>query len=853
MLNVFVSSTFEDLKEHRKQVSALINSLGLNDIAMERWPAAPNPPYREIEKALRESNIFLGIVGWKQGSSIPDLRKTYVRFEYECAQALPLPILMFLTDPAAPVLPNQIDRGRGSNAIDKFRKQIENEKDFVWAYFTDPLHLVRLVSGSLFRMLAGTKEFQALSSGNQLILELRQVLQTDFLTRLNQVREAQAQSGPHEDGSGWFVPSLGRCNLGDRYIPRREVSQRVADWLVTGRTPYLFLVGPSGIGKTNFLLDFMYRAHSEQRALKQHALLMLPLGSYDPQHSFLQNVQTFVERSGRLRVSIDQAVLRNLIQDGRLVLILDGLDEFARQQGEIACERLFAALNAEIKPPHVIVSCRDHILRRLRGGSLLKDLTIEEVPISPLARQEVLEALERRMGRGSVPIRAANRHPGLVNFAQNPLLFEMMCEMSDRSWRRLIETQSMGKVYDLWFEEAVEAGGGSENIMQAEEIENARLKVGRVARTMLETRSDLISRAQLDTQDLPPCCLRRPGQPFGMLIQETPEEWGFVHDSLRDFALAKSVATELSSRKYEILKSTSHLDYVGAEMSRFLRDLLGTDPAGFAQHVDDALAFKTNTPEERNSIVWNCFEAVGMIATANVAGSFIDKALDVLALPQPTGGQHHALSGQAQFNVMRCLERLHPSAPKPYYEYVISRAWGPEPEWRQFGAWAVRGFQRATRQVGAHPPMTYQWERNDGTAHRQEDASHCLLDLLEHTLNLAVDVRDFVAINSTFALIRWLHPRHIERLMALLSRGQLGPEAKANLFLALTRLRDPSVLEHTSDLFAGMILSFSYLSPDMIPPKDFVFRRVEFRHRRSRFEGIDPCDTSLFEDCRFLS
>ena len=137
---------------------------------------------------------------------------------------------------------------------------------------------------------------------------------------------------------------------------------------------------------------------------------------------------------------------------------------------------------------------------------------------------------------------------------------------------------------------------------------------------MLEERTDLISRTQLDDQHLPPGCLRVPGQPFGILIQETSNEWGFVHDSLRDFALAKSVTTELTSKRYELLAGTTHLDYVGAEMYRFLRDLLEVDQEVFARHVDDALASRTERSEAWNSIVWNCFEAAGMIEEALTAG-----------------------------------------------------------------------------------------------------------------------------------------------------------------------------------------------------------------------------------------
>ena len=129
-----------------------------------------------------------------------------------------------------------------------------------------------------------------------------------------------------------------------------------------------------------------------------------------------------------------------------------------------------------------------------------------------------------------------------------------------------------------------------------------------------------------------------------------------------------------------------------------------------------------------------------------------------------------------------------------------------------------------------------------------------MLDLLENTFDQAGDEWSrFVQVNCTFALIRWLYPGHVPRLKDILSTGKLGAETRANLFIALTRFRNPCLFEGNSDLFSGMILHFSYLSHDMIPPKGFVFRRVEFRHKHSRFDRIDPCDTKFFEECRLPS
>ena len=87
-------------------------------------------------------------------------------------------------------------------------------------------------------------------------------------------------------------------------------------------------------------------------------------------------------------------------------------------------------------------------------------------------------------------------------------------------------------------------------------------------------RSDVISEEKLAANGIPLQDLQAlTRKPFGILVRESKEEWGFVHSSFREFALGETIAAELKSARYELLANQSRLDYVGAEPQQFLRDL----------------------------------------------------------------------------------------------------------------------------------------------------------------------------------------------------------------------------------------------------------------------------------------
>jgi hypothetical protein len=92
---VFVSSTFRDLKEERQAAPDAILELNHFPAGMEIFPAANATPWELIERIIRESDYYVLIVGGKYGSTDED-GISYTENEYDSAVAQEKPILAFL-------------------------------------------------------------------------------------------------------------------------------------------------------------------------------------------------------------------------------------------------------------------------------------------------------------------------------------------------------------------------------------------------------------------------------------------------------------------------------------------------------------------------------------------------------------------------------------------------------------------------------------------------------------------------------------------------------------------------------------------------------------------------------------
>ncbi|MGQ0533285.1 MAG: DUF4062 domain-containing protein [Caulobacteraceae bacterium] len=94
---VFVSSTFEDLRAERQQVIQAILELGHIPVGMELFPASDDSSWGVIERAIAESDYYVVIVAGRYGSTdLAGLSFTEREFDFACEQGIP--ILGFIRD-----------------------------------------------------------------------------------------------------------------------------------------------------------------------------------------------------------------------------------------------------------------------------------------------------------------------------------------------------------------------------------------------------------------------------------------------------------------------------------------------------------------------------------------------------------------------------------------------------------------------------------------------------------------------------------------------------------------------------------------------------------------------------------
>lgn len=93
---VFVSSTYEDLKEERSKVITALLDLGHIPCGMEYFPAADEDAWNCIERLIPQCDYYVVLVAGKYGSIAPGDTKSYTHKEYELAVASEVPVLGLL-------------------------------------------------------------------------------------------------------------------------------------------------------------------------------------------------------------------------------------------------------------------------------------------------------------------------------------------------------------------------------------------------------------------------------------------------------------------------------------------------------------------------------------------------------------------------------------------------------------------------------------------------------------------------------------------------------------------------------------------------------------------------------------
>src|SRR4051794_11101642 len=129
LFQVFVSSTFLDLKEERAAVVSALLQMDAFPAGMELFPAADDDAWTLIERVINSSDYYLLVVGGKYGSIDPETELSYTEKEFDLAVSLKRPVLAFLhADPDSIELGRSEKNEAAREKLERFRSKVESKK-----------------------------------------------------------------------------------------------------------------------------------------------------------------------------------------------------------------------------------------------------------------------------------------------------------------------------------------------------------------------------------------------------------------------------------------------------------------------------------------------------------------------------------------------------------------------------------------------------------------------------------------------------------------------------------------------------------------------------------------------------
>src|SRR5258708_1858401 len=152
-MKVYISSTYQDLVEHRAAVDRALRRMGHDVIGMEQYVAEGSKPVDRCKADVAAADAYVIIVAWRYGhvpgrKAIPPDLHSITEIELTEAKLHGKPVLAFLLDPEAPWPPNRVDamgnEAGAGEGVSRLRAQLAT--DHLTGIFRTPEDLASQVA-----------------------------------------------------------------------------------------------------------------------------------------------------------------------------------------------------------------------------------------------------------------------------------------------------------------------------------------------------------------------------------------------------------------------------------------------------------------------------------------------------------------------------------------------------------------------------------------------------------------------------------------------------------------------------------------------------------------------------------
>jgi hypothetical protein len=157
-MKIYVSSTYEDLKEFRRAIYGQLRKLRIDTVAMEDYVAGEKRPLDKCLDDVANSDIYVGIFAWRYGyipkEGNPESR-SITELEYRAAGEHSKERLVFLLREDAPWTPSLMDThtkdGDSGQQIERLREELCTRHGV--GFFSTPDELAKEVSAAVSNVL----------------------------------------------------------------------------------------------------------------------------------------------------------------------------------------------------------------------------------------------------------------------------------------------------------------------------------------------------------------------------------------------------------------------------------------------------------------------------------------------------------------------------------------------------------------------------------------------------------------------------------------------------------------------------------------------------------------------------
>lgn len=467
---VYVSSTYQDLKHCRSAIRLALQRMGLDDIAMETYTAGEERPLDRCLDDVRAADIYVGVLAWRYGFVPAHETASITELEYRAAGEAGVPRLMFVLDPDAMWPRSAMDRD--STLIDAFRDHVLDTH--VCDTFASADDLRAKVAEAVGRHL---QERHGITVGSdaawdaycaRLVQEYRR-LDLEALTPPDRdehlqiaLRDVFVEPDVREDMPDTELPKELLRKLAEAADPasselprgldrrlveqtrdsyRRQPARSAFDGLTSPLARTCVLLGDPGAGKST-LARYLALALAEQRTEPALATfegwrpILIELRDYALKCDDYETFSSYLDYRKRTDgLGIEESTVETYLrEDGRALVVFDGLDEIFEPRLRETVSRRIAGFAAQFPAARVIVTSRvvGYRPRVFRGASFVQytvqDLDTNKVDIFlrrwyQLALHDRSAAIEMRRERLT---QAINDSAPIRELAGNPLLLTIL-------------------------------------------------------------------------------------------------------------------------------------------------------------------------------------------------------------------------------------------------------------------------------------------------------------------------------------------------------------------------------------------------------------------------------------------